>query len=335
MSKVKPLNKEQLVYYLLQNISLGTYDRRFLTNLQTSHTKISKPVTSNQSELLDKIVLKYFKQLKHKEIDATEMTKLPWGVEPIDSIPEYTDAFCTIKEDDVVVRTPYKKNFITEFKKTDVHLDWNNDNKTWTTKLNEYSLRHIINCLDKHFGAVRYCNKTIEIINRFAEFESIKYWKPTLRNVNGNFMIVATNQALDEAIKHIELSDSPASLARLVMHGVTIEDEYKTSLGVFATEHRLVRSYEEIPEVVSNLKEIGCDFVYISDHLNNKQIETVKKCCELNNIEYAITNKSGQSDSEKNHEYPVNINLGLWGSATDYVAKVINLANSRPILIKK
>ena len=59
MSKVKPTTKEQLIHYLLHNVSLGTYDNRFLTNIETNFIGAGKPVTSNQSDLLTKITFRY------------------------------------------------------------------------------------------------------------------------------------------------------------------------------------------------------------------------------------------------------------------------------------
>ena len=342
MSKVKPTTKEQLVHYLLQNISLGTYDRRFLSNLQQIQFVQKRPTTSNQSELLDKITLRYFKQLKRKEIDANKMVKLPWSMEPIDSVPEYTDAFCTIKDDIIEVRTPYKKDFVTDIKKSDIFLNWNRENKTWSGVYCEYVLKHIINCLDKHFQVIRYCDKTVEIINNFADYEEATCWDPTLKLVNGNLLIAGINNALYEATKDIPLTTTPETIAKLSMYGVEIDNELITDdpLMKFATEPTSIREYKELDNVIGDLKTLGCDFIVISEtHLSgSKSIPALVDSCIKYDIDYVVKAKNEKlNTSIKEYNYPVIVNTGLWSSLSRgnvYIAKVVNLATSKPINIK-
>ena len=342
MSKVKPTTKEQLVHYLLQNISLGTYDKRFLNNLQQIQFVQRRPATSNQAELLDKITLRYFKQLKRKEIDANEMVKLPWSMEPIDSVPEYTDAFCTIKDDIIEVRTPYKKDFVTDIKKSDIFLNWNRENKTWSGVYCEHILKHFIDCLDKHFQVIRYCDKTVEIINSFAEYEEATCWNPTLKLVNGNLLIAGINNALNEATKDIPLTISPETFAKLSMHGVKIDNDLINDdpLFKFATETSTVRKYNEIANIVSELKSLGCDLIVISEtHLNGaKVIPNLIEECVRHDIPYFLKSKNARlTEDTKKFKYPVIINTGLWSNLSRgsiYAAKVVNLANSNPITIK-
>ena len=85
MTKVKPTTKEQLVYYLCHNISLGTYDQRFLDNILRLNITANKPLTTNQSSLFDKIVERYSRQLAKQEIASADMKLLPWILQPIDS----------------------------------------------------------------------------------------------------------------------------------------------------------------------------------------------------------------------------------------------------------
>lgn len=343
MHKVKPTTKEQLTYYLLMNISLGTYDKRFLNNLQ-SYFPVKKPITTNQAELLDKITLRYFKQLKRKEIDANEMVKLPWGLEPIDSIPEYTDAFCTINDDVIEIRTPYKKDFITELKGIDLQLDWNRETKTWCIIFCEYTLKHVIDCLDKHFQVIRYCDKTVDIISNFADYEEATCWDPTLKLVNGNLLIAGINSSVNEATKHIPLTLSAETFAKLAMYGVVIDTNLvehinDEQLAKFAIEHNTVYSYKDIPILIENLVKIGCDFILVSETRlsSNDWITQLGELCEESKIPYKVKRRAENVKIDfKQYACPVIINTGMWSSMSiiPCTAKIINLANSNPVNIK-
>ena len=73
MTKVKPTTKEQLVDFMLKYLSLGTYDKKFLNNLVQLNFIQKIQVTTNQADLLDKITLRYHRQLLKKELIPQEI----------------------------------------------------------------------------------------------------------------------------------------------------------------------------------------------------------------------------------------------------------------------
>lgn len=356
MTKVKPTTKEQLVYYLIQHVSLGTYDRRFLTNLQAIQTRDKQPATSNQSALLDKITLRYAKQLRRQEIDANDMIKLPWNVEPIDSIPEYTDAFCEIKDGIIEVRSPYKKEFINDVKKIDFPLTWTKETKVWNAPLCEYTMKHFINCLDKHYQIVRYCPKSIKIIEVLADYESATCWNPTYKKVNGNYMIAGINKSIAVALADIELDLDASTLARLAAAGVEIDDEvkadaceelwnteYSNSLINFATKQTYTESIDDIPNLISMVNDVKCDFVLVVETLSTnsaRHVPILKEHLNRYKIEHQFVHRKtdpSEIDTRK-YEFPIIINASLWGgvakSGNFSVSKTVFLGNNKPIEIK-
>lgn len=356
MSKVKPTTKEQLIYFLIHNISLGTYDKRFLTNIQSLQITERKPVTSNQAELLNKVILRYAKQLRKKEISAEEMTKLPWGIEPIESLPEYTHAFCTIKDNIVEIRSPYHKEFIKEIKDTQLRLTWDKETKVWSGPLSEVILKHFINCLDRNYQIVHYCPKTTEIINTLADYEGLE-WNPTYKKVNGNYLITGINKSLYEATIHINLDSSLPTIAKLTSAGIKIDDsvidevflEHKDDPDVaklidMATSDKQIYEVSDPKTLVEHITAIGCDYVLIYEMFKNSTaLAEYKKLYELlneNNIKYdAMTRSTTNKNVDMTtYEYPIIINTALWGlnstTAKFRAAKIIHLGNNKPVEFK-
>lgn len=354
MSKVKPTTKEQLIYYMLQNISLGTYDKKLLTNLCDNNIMGKKPVTSNQADLLSKVTLRYARQLRKHEIDATEMTNLSWDMEIIESIPEYTDAYCTIKDGQIEVRSPYKKEFIVDYKKAVVPVTWNRDTRMWSSPYCEYSLKHAIDCLDKHYQVVRYCPETTKIINNLADFEGATCWNPTLKKVNGLYLIAGVNKFIYEKIKHLNLDCDPSVIARLTTLGVKIDQEvltesfeemwgtdYAKRLVDFASSVSSIINVADIEEMVSFLRDIKCDYVLIAEAFRNSgsaHADTLAAALEREHITFTRVKKTtevGEDLSE--YDFPVVINTALWGynlSSSLRQSKTVFLGNSSPITIK-
>lgn len=352
-----PTTKEQLVYYLLHNISLGTYDKKFLNNILTSKKDGKTVVTSNQAELMNKITLRYSRQLRRKEIDANDMVKLSWETEPLESSPEFTDAFITIKDDVVELRTPYRKEFINDLRTKSDHLNivWHKEVKRWTAPLCEDVLKLFINCVEKHFYMIHYCPETVAIIESFSEYESAKYWDPTLVRINGNLYIIATNGSLDTAIGNLVLDTSLSTLAKLVCYGIKISNELIAEIEGslkcedplkqidFATSLNPVLDSSDPNILLQHLINVGCDYVLITESFGTmrKNIPTLMKLLDENNIPYLHLDKRSEVTSVDftPYEMPILVNTGLWATPAQNklrlgASKSVFLGNNNPIQIK-
>ncbi len=352
MLKVKPATKEQLVYYLLHNISLGTYDKRFLTNLQTMQIVNKKPVTSNQSDLLDKIVLRYTKQLRKKEVDAIEMVNLLWDIKPIASLPEYTSAFVTILDDIVEIKSPYKKEFVNEIKSYGLGITWNKETKIWSGPFCEEVLKKIIHCVDKHYDSIYYCDQTKEIINNLVEYETARYWNPTLVKVNGNVLIAGINEPLNEATSSITINDELSTISRLICYGIDVSDELILDLAKkledanksqklldFAISSSYLTDRNEVVELVDMIDEVKCDYVIITESFGSdfKNLNVLMSLLKEKNIPYKHIQKRSNIETLdiSIYELPIAVHAGLWGAVTNLnLAKTVLLGNNNPIEIK-
>ena len=222
MTKVKPKTKEQTIDFMIKYLSLGTYDKKFLSNVLQLNIAVKKPVTTNQADLLNKIIVRYHKQLAKKEIDSKEIISLPWTLPPIQSSPQYTNAHLSIEDDLILLRTPYKKEFVKELKDIP-YMNWDRETKTWKGPKAEFILKKLINLIDEHFTNVNYSENIKSIIDILCEYESVKFWQPTLTIGNGNLYIAAATPELMDAITFIPLSLEPHIVARLVRMGVNID----------------------------------------------------------------------------------------------------------------
>ena len=229
MSKIKPNTKEQLVDYMLKYISLGTYDKRFLNNLINLNFVAKNPVTTNQSALLDTIVSRYRRQFAKKEIDSNDMIALSWTLQPVPSLPTYTEAHLAIEDDIILLRSPFKTSFVKDIK-TISYGKWDRSTKTWSFPMSESVLKNVMNLVNVHYENINYCTVIKEIIDILLPYEKNKYWNPTLIKTNDNIYVVACNQSLMNSISHIPLTTDIKNLARLMYMGITISDSIIESL---------------------------------------------------------------------------------------------------------
>jgi len=199
-------NKEQLIYYMVTNLRLSRYDIRFLQNLEKI-SSVKKRITSNQVELVDKLIEKYERQFVKNQMFVKELSKLPWKTLVVETTDEYTSAHIGILNDNIILKTPYNKTFITAFRSlSESSFVWDNINKYYIADLSTFSLKLASNMVTKFFNEVRYSDNVKKLLDQLTYYKDVKYWTPTLVCTNGNYIIACTNKALDESIKHITLN---------------------------------------------------------------------------------------------------------------------------------
>ena len=341
MSKIKPNTKEQLVDYLTKHISLGTYDKRFLTNLIHLNFVTKNPVTTNQSALLDVIIKRYHRQLAKKEIDSNEMINLPWTLPPIPSLPTYTQAHISIENDTVTLRSPYKTSFVKDIKTLE-YGNWNRDTKTWSFPMHESILKEVIDVTNKHYNNINYCNHIKQIVDILYPYEGAKYWNPTLAKINDRLYVVACNQSLIDSIQHIPLTLELKNLSRLVYMGITISDSIKECLSDFdklGIEYMINIDKDNIDGIINYLKLLEPDFVMVSDRYRQDRefVLHLANLLKANRINHKLASKSIISNMAidfKQYQFPVLLNLGsITLDSSKYSAKIICMVNNTPIKV--
>jgi hypothetical protein len=333
-------NKEQLIYYMVTNLRLSRYDIRFLQNLEKI-SSIKKRITSNQVELVDKLIEKYERQFVKNQMFIKELANLPWKTLVVETTDEYTSAHIGILNDNLILKTPYNKAFITAFRSlSESSFVWDNTNKYYIADLSTFSLKLAINMITKFFNEVRYSDNVKKLLDQLTYYKDIKYWTPTLVCINGNYMIACTNKALDKSIKHITLNTELSTLAELVRYGIEIDDSI-----LLTDEERFAGSYNpkveltNICDIVPWLKNIKCDYVSVSGiglSSNLKFKNDLKQSLEIAGIKYNDSGRMMIHDNLSKYKFPVVIKFKLI-SDTDHAntAKVINVVNSQPINLEK
>lgn len=344
MKKVKPKTKEQTVYFLVSNISLGTYDKKFLTNLESLHITLGKPLTTNQAALLDKIILRYRRQLRKLEIDADELIALEWNTKPIPSSPQFTEVHILLVDDELILRSPYKKDFVTEFRSLELSSSWVSEDKFWRMPANSYTLSKVKSCVEKHYTKINYCENLQELLDTIKQYEGPLEWNPTLVYTNGNYIVFATTEVLDEVTKTISFDNSLKSLSRVTALGIKIhESVYNKYLEIYdkADLDFFIEKISEVEHTDSSLCDkitrLEPDIVLMST-LKLYGLSEVKSELEKNNIKCHVVNQYSDYIDTRSYEFPIFIGHGITTknhSTPIWAKKIIMMVNSHPIKLNE
>jgi hypothetical protein len=332
-------NKEQLIYYMVANLRLSRYDIRFLQNLEKI-SSVKKRITSNQVELVDKLIEKYERQFVKNQMFIEDLSKLPWKTLVVETTDEYTSAHIGILNDNLILKTPYNKAFITAFRNlSQSSFVWDNVNKYYIADLSTFSLKLAFRITAIFFNEIRFSDNVKKILNQQEYYKDVKYWTPTLVCVNGNYMIACTNKALDESIKHITLNTELITLAELVRYGIQIDESIlRTDEERFAGSYNPKVELNNICDIVPWLQNIKCDYVSVSGiglSTNLKFKNDLKQALEKAGIQY---NDAGRFASHMNlskYKFPVIVKFKLISEDYTNVAKVIDVVNSQPVNLEK
>lgn len=328
------INLDEVATWMLSNIRLSRYDDQFVNNLTLYITQYGR-ITSNQHALFKKVASKYVRQFNQHKINVNEVLTLPWSVSIIESTPEYTGANISIEGDEIILRAPYNKNFITAYRKNPVYsMLWDKEKRLYTMHYSPTVLRDLINVTAEHYEILNLCATTKGIIDKLSEYETIKYWVPTLTYNNGFYCIQAINSYLHEAIKDIPINDDLKTIAMLVKHGVNIDrsvtDHFNETIDPnkvkFASQFHLDFELKEMNTAIEWLKELGCDVI------NEPKTPFMKNLFSLADKDIPITKNPNELINASN---PAIIyykgSLAMLDDKPSNLFKIIKCVNSEPI----
>ena len=332
---------EHIAHFMIGNISLSRFDKKFVENLQAL-----KHITTNQVELFYRIIYKYRRQLSKHELDADKLIHLPWTMQVIESAPQYTDGHISIEDNQIIFKCPYNKNFIDAFRKEDTNtFVWDKERRQYITEYSTHSLKLVVYTSNKFFKTVNYCNVVTGLLDTIKEYKDIKYWQPTLTRINGNLFIVATTEQLDEALGVMVLDTTPITIANLVYHGVHIDEsiyDINDAKQTFISKRVYEMEVSDVLNIVPWLIEIECDYVVFT---GNRILADVRNSLrdKLTLAGIRIDPESKwiykSKDKESNHyDFPVVIRFRT-SRDPSYdepikAGKIVQLVNSQPIDIK-
>jgi len=333
-------SKEDILYFMRSGIlRISRSDLRLITNLQ-SIAKTKNYITSNQANLLNMIILKYERQLAKQEMYAEKLTLLPWNVEVLESAHSYTDAFIVVEHGKIYFRSPYNKQFITDFKNQSPGLlTWNVELKRYEGDYSTSALKFIVVMAPKYFSIVNHCEETSRLLDSISEYEDDMCWDPTLVSINGQLVIAAINQHLADVLADVELNTSTSTLARLANYGVKIHPSLLHSDSeIFAATHDPLVEISNISNLVAWLRELECDYVYISGGNSlSRIIRSLVTELNTNSIPHGVVTYRDRPLDASQFKFPVIVRFTRSGNVDvepKRIAKVITMVNSEPINIK-
>lgn len=323
---------EDLGTFMLVNIRLSRYDLQFINNL-TNMIGVKNRITTNQNSLFKRVALKYRRQFIQQKFDIDALLLLPWACSVVESSPQYTNASIAIVKDKIIFRSPFNKNFLTALKKNPIYsMEWHKDERQYEIIYGPTVLKMLISLSADHFEVIDYCPITRNIINTLSEYESIKYWKPTLICNNGYFYVTALNDILYENIKDIPVTNDLTMVADYVQYGIDVSesvieyfiDKENPMKITLACSYRVECEIRDLDSAIQWLHELGCDS--ITTHLSKNA--TLSGLVEQHDVAM-IKDQSSLITYKK----PVMIHYRNYGYMDNPVGlfKIIKCVNSEPV----
>jgi hypothetical protein len=331
------LNKEQMLYFFLQGkVSLSQYDYKFMANLQTMIQNKSR-VTSNQATLFDNLISKYKKQLTKNGLNIEVLKVLPWKTDVIESSEEYTGATISLYDNDLIIRVPFNKPFITNFRNVkNNRFIWDKDNKFYRADFSTTSLKIAYTFLPKYFNSLKLDDTIKALIDNINEYHS-EICNPTLCLINNRPFVLAVNEILGELISEMSLNIEAATLFKLSSMGITIhEDVYKNDSRLeFASKRVFEYDIEKVETVISWMKNLGCDNIVIGrglkTHLHQEKLNELISKYGMNPVGPI---SYGSLPHGTNMLLQHTSSIDVRNSFNGHISKTVVLKNSQPIEVK-
>jgi hypothetical protein len=338
------LNKENLLYFFLTGkIKLSQYDYKFMANLQGMIHQ-SNRVTSGQAGLFDTLIGKYARQLSKHGLNKDELTRLEWKAEYLESTPEYTGAVLSMQNNMLTMRVPFNKNFIAKFKDIyDNPFKWDREEKIYKTNFSTRAFKMAYMASAKYFPTVQYCDQLTALLDKINQYAA-PIWDPTLVQVHGHFLIAASNEYLDEAIKDIQLNDEPIILFTLSKYGIKTHPALceGSTKKTFAANRLVEVRIEDLDTLISYCDELGCPNFILGHGLrrvSNSKVQTAigKHNQSPSRLRAATTTSSDWAIPQGDTLDRILLQMTSGTVPTSFggsIAKIVKLTDSTPIEVK-
>jgi len=297
--------KDEMISELLKDVRLNRYDLAFLTNIKQKYLDRNHPLSEKQSDLVDKIIKKYRKQLKKLDIDYKKILSLPWknGIITSDELRKKT-FFRFSNDGNMELYFNFNKKMIEEIRgivHDDVHeyfktgmssqfggdrydFNWHSEEKMWRGPFNVYCFRNLFYFANKHGIQIDPAVKNLHSVAS-QTFGDKKSWTPHCRIINNRIYINMITESMLSYLDDIDMTDlSFKTFERIAELGIDLPDDflgiakkfisYKNNIYIDKSEldefHNFVTkcNYRVIVYNRSNLKiidEYGYDQMIISN----------------------------------------------------------------------
>lgn len=324
--------KDQLLNYLIAgHIHLGKKDYNFFANISYC-IKDRKPITTNQVKLFDKLLNKYNRQLKKLGHEVNDLLNLGWHIPVIETKVEFTEAKLFIENNQLKIRAPFNSKFINFVRQISNNFKWNKQEKTYVANMDTAALKFAYQYLVQAYDTVRFCNKVQELLDYLATYDNL-LWKPTLKKINGYYIIAPINNALLEATKDIDLNDDPITLLNLSTYGIEIDSDIcNTDLKIFAGNFITTVNLDSLDTLVEYLNLLKIDHVFSSrDLVYNKLVsKQVKETFDSNGIKLSPVQVETEDKGFliRTHHYSTQNT-----AHSNNILKIVNIINTRPVKV--
>lgn len=326
--------KEQVVDYMIAgHVHLSKKDYSFFNNIKYIFQQ-KRPLTSNQDKLFCLLISKYKKQIVKLGGDPNNFISLPWTNSIVTTSNEYLVVQIFIDNNFIKIKSPFNTKFIQYLRNSDYHsFVWCKTERLYKAQFNTLNLKFARKAVHLHYDQIVYCDSIQKIFDDLKQYESAKYWHPTLVKRENNYFIIGINNSLYEATKHIELNDKPETLFELAQYGIEIDSSVTNNdkFLLFASTFESVVDLDEIPFISVWLKQLNIDMVLIG----NTTSYNAQLLAEIKNGFFGI-HVSRKTEDLENYKNPVLIDWRISRSNINInkVKKRLIFTNSRPIDIK-
>jgi hypothetical protein len=344
-------NAEEVLEFYIYNVRMGTYDKKFMVNLQTSKVLMRQPITTNQAALFKKVVKKYHKQLAQNNFDVNELAEIPWTLKVVESISEFTQAHLKIVDEKLIVYTPYKAEFVKDFRSANLMI-WDRNERKYMSNYGLRTLKLVFDIICRHYSDINVCPEIQKILDELKLYDDASYWTPTLvKSKIGRFYVAASNQALEDAMDTLDLKFECYNLSKMTELGIEIPQEYMLEFEdsvnkkflTSAISHQINWDENDFENLGKFLREINIDRIIA---INGYSTNTKDYADELFSIDIPYNFFSGVKDtvkivqainSLKNKNVAI-LRFGKFGTAHNigkkFASKIINIIDNTPVVIQ-
>lgn len=327
MTNPLPQNRPEATAWMLANINLSRYDRKFFADIWSKKIVQNIALTHGQNLLWEKILKKYHRQITGQQTTVDNLLSLTWILPPMELVTQYLKKQVWIQDEKICVQFPFNRKMVdemqdlkakeTKFQRNDHKEFWvfNHDEKIWYIKLNT-KLAAIIYQFARKFQ-ISLDETFQQIVTAMEQVGPRDHWQVQLRESNGRYYVNNINERLCERLNHCDFSIDIPTL------------NFIQNLGIDPGSHFVEKIQTRYPHILTEF--FSKNTAITIDNLDFSPIIDYCQAAGINDILVLSASKAGSRWFDV--DLPVNIYNLDWPISVEIFKKVNTELANRPLLL--
>lgn len=197
--------REDFISWAAVYVRFNRYDLKFINGILRQRIYRGQAITTGQAELLDKLIVKYRKQLSDQLVNATDILALPWDLPPVPKTPDNDKYQLQIDNDTLICKFPFNETLVQKVQqlrnKNGIKAHWNRNQLQWELPMTLPNFKGWYDLTVESGFLFEYCAHIQQLLDTINSYGDASHWQCRLVRLPSGYCVI--NNISETLLEHL------------------------------------------------------------------------------------------------------------------------------------